>query len=198
VEVDMNQGTSRSSDLPQPLRAVASGLRHVPGAEQVGKVAGDALDRIGAVSPRGRRMAVYAGAGVLGVAGVVEWPVALTGAAVAWLTQPRHGQRPDGASTNGGTQTARAGGRGSGADVQDRPDDQDASSYGPGGRLAASHYRHDRPEQHVHEQPAKVGDTVTASALKQVAEATAHHDAHGEEPDREQAHRHGHDSRPTG
>jgi hypothetical protein len=196
VEVAMNQETSRSPDLPQPLRAVASGLRHLPGAEQVGKVAGDALDRIGAVSPRGRRMAVYAGAGVLGVAGVVEWPVALTGAAVAWLTQPKPGQRPDGASANGGTQTA--GERRSGAAVQDRPDDQDTSSYGPGDKLASSHYRHDRPENHVHEQPAKVGDTVTATALKQVAEATAHHGPHGEEPDREQAHRHGHDSRPTG
>ncbi|MFC9684936.1 hypothetical protein [Streptomyces sp. NPDC056948] len=194
----MNQQTSRASDLPQPLRAVASGLRHLPGAEQVGKVAGGALDKVGAVSPRGRRIAVYAGAGVLGVAGVVEWPVALTGAAVAWLTRPRPGQEPDGASPNGGTRTARSGERRKGTAAQDRPDDQDTSAYGPGGRLAASHYRHDRPEQHVHEQPAKVGDTATASALKQVAEATAHHDAHGEEPDPEHAHPHGHDSRSTG
>ncbi|MFD5341895.1 hypothetical protein [Streptomyces hawaiiensis] len=192
VEVDMNQETPRSPDLPQPLRAVASGLRHLPGAEQIGKVATDALDRIGAVSPRGRRMAVYAGAGVLGVAGVVEWPVAVTGAAVAWLTQPRPGERPDGASPNGAPQSGRTGEHRS---PQDGPDDQDTSSYGPGGRLAASHYRHERPDQHVHEQPAKVGDTATASALKQVAEATAHH-PHGEEPD--QAPRPGHDSRPTG
>ncbi|MFI6375991.1 hypothetical protein [Streptomyces sp. NPDC050546] len=197
----MNQETSRSSDLPQPLRAVASGLRHLPGAEQVGRVAGGALDKVGAVSPRGRRMAVYAGAGVLGVAGVVEWPVALTATAVAWLTQPRHGQEPDGASPNGGTRTARSGERREGTGAQDTPDDQDTSAYGPGGRLAASHYRHerhDRSEQHVHEQPAKVGDTATASALKQVAEATAHHEAHGEEPDRERAHPQGHDSRSAG
>ncbi|MGX1623002.1 hypothetical protein [Streptomyces sp. NPDC055506] len=194
----MNQETSRSSDLPQPLRAVVSGLRHLPGAEQVGKVAGGALDRVGAVSPRGRRMAVYAGAGVLGVAGVVEWPVALTGAAVAWLTRPRPGQEPDGASPNGGTRTARAGERREGTVARDTPEDQDTSAYGPGGRLAASHYRHDRPEHHVHEQPAKVGDTATASALKQVAEATAHHEAHGEEPDREHAHPQGHDSRSAG
>ncbi|GGW76286.1 hypothetical protein GCM10010320_67850 [Streptomyces caelestis] len=197
VEVAMNQETSRSPDLPQPLRAVASGLRHLPGAEQVGKVAGDALDRIGEVSPRGRRMAVYAGAGVLGVAGVVEWPVALTGAAVAWLTQPKPGQRSDGAA-NGGTRTDQSGERRSGAGGEDRPDDQDTSSHGPGDKLASSHYRHDRPEHHVQEQPAKVGDTATASALKQVAEATAHHDPHGEEPDREQTGRQGHDSRPTG
>ncbi|MFF7314267.1 hypothetical protein [Streptomyces sp. NPDC008137] len=194
----MTQETSRSSDLPQPLRAVASGLRHLPGAEQVGKVAGGALDKVGAVSPRGRRMAVYAGAGVLGVAGVVEWPVALTGAAVAWLTRPRPGQKPDGASPNGGTRTARTVERGKGTGAHDRPDDEDTSGYGPGGRLASSHYRNDRPEQHVHEQPAKVGDTATASALKQVAEATAHHEAHGEEPDRTHVHPHGHDSRPAG
>ncbi|GAA4336072.1 hypothetical protein GCM10023086_69080 [Streptomyces venetus] len=194
VEVDMNQETARSPDLPQPLRAVASGLRHLPGAGQVGKVAGGTLERIEAVSPRGRRMAVYAGAGVLGVAGVVEWPVALTGAAVAWLTRPRPGQEPDGAPSNGGTQAVRTRERRPGTDAEAEPD---TSSYGPGDKLASSHYRHDPPEQHVHEQPAKVGDTATASALKQVAEAT-HHGPHAEEHDREQADRDGHDSRSTG
>ncbi|MER5409328.1 hypothetical protein [Streptomyces sp. NPDC002769] len=84
-----------SSALTQPLRNVASAVRKVPGAGIVTKAAEDTLDKIGAVSPRGRRLAVYAGAGVLGVAGVVEWPVALTGAAVAWLTQPRPGQRTE-------------------------------------------------------------------------------------------------------
>lgn len=89
--------------LPQPLRAAVSVLGRVPGAGTVGRLAGGALDRVGAVSPRGRRLAVYAGAGVLGVAGVVEWPVAVTGAAVAWLTQPRPGEHgehgePGGAS----------------------------------------------------------------------------------------------------
>ncbi|MFJ3441065.1 hypothetical protein ACIPM2_07815 [Streptomyces sp. NPDC086081] len=185
----MNQETPRSSGLPQPLRAVASGLRHLPGAEQAGKVATDALDRIGAVSPRGRRMAVYAGAGVLGVAGVVEWPVALTGAAVAWLTQPRPGQPHDGSSPDGGSARPDEGS----ATGRDEPD---TSAHGPGARLASAHYRHDRPEQHVHEQPAKVGDTATASALKQVAEATAHH---GEDPHHaDRTHRHGHDGHPSG
>ncbi|WP_225821554.1 hypothetical protein [Streptomyces naphthomycinicus] len=79
----------KSSALTAPLRGAASVLRRVPGAGTVSRAAEGTLDKIGAVSPRGRRMAVYAGAGVLGVAGVVEWPVALTGAAVAWLTQPR-------------------------------------------------------------------------------------------------------------
>ncbi|MEW2623696.1 hypothetical protein [Streptomyces sp. NPDC048106] len=80
-----------SSALTAPLRGAASVLRKVPGATAVGRVAEETLDKVGAVSPRGRRIAVYAGAGVLGAAGVVEWPVALTGAAVAWLTQPRPG-----------------------------------------------------------------------------------------------------------
>ncbi|MGW2210882.1 hypothetical protein [Streptomyces sp. NPDC001781] len=78
-----------SSVLTAPLRGAASVLSKVPGASMVNRAAQDALDVIGVVSPRGRRLAVYAGAGVLGVAGVVEWPVALTGAAIAWLTQPR-------------------------------------------------------------------------------------------------------------
>ncbi|MDL5201471.1 hypothetical protein [Streptomyces sp. ALI-76-A] len=76
-------------DLPQPLRAAASVLSRVPGAKVVSRAAEETLDKVGAVSPRGRRIAVYTGAGVLGVAGIVEWPIALTGAAVAWLTQPR-------------------------------------------------------------------------------------------------------------
>ncbi|MFI0542502.1 hypothetical protein ACH3VS_26860 [Streptomyces sp. WSLK1-3] len=88
------ESRSPAQGLPQPLRAAVSVLGKVPGAGTVGRVVEGTLDRIGAVSPRGRRFAVYAGAGVLGVAGVVEWPVALTGAAVAWLTQPRPGPRP--------------------------------------------------------------------------------------------------------
>lgn len=171
----MDQDTSRTSDLPGPLRAVASGLRHLPGAEQLGRVAGGTLDAIGAVSPRGRRMAVYAGAGVLGVAGVVEWPVALTGAAVAWLTRPRPTDRPDGGprtpsrgaaddrpATSGATRTP--GGR-----------EAAAAPAGPGDRLTLSRHRDGREERAVHEQPAKVGDTATAEGLKHVAEATSHH-----------------------
>lgn len=72
-----------------PLGGAASVLHRVPGADMVTRAATETLDKVCAVSPRGRRAAVYVGAGVLGAAGVVEWPVALTGAAVAWLTQPR-------------------------------------------------------------------------------------------------------------
>ncbi|MFF9488011.1 hypothetical protein [Streptomyces sp. NPDC014676] len=180
VEADMEQDTSRPSDLPQPLRAVASGLRHLPGAEQVGRVTGGALDAIGAVSPRGRRMAVYAGAGVLGVAGVVEWPVALTGAAVAWLTQPRPARRPDGGDGEGPARRldgapdaeAPAAADGRHGTPADRP------PAGPGDRLTPSRDRTGRTEHPVREQPAKVGDTTTASALKQVADATRHHGTH--------------------
>lgn len=78
-----------SSALAAPLHGAAAVLRKVPGAGVVSRAAQETLDRVGAVSPRRRRIAVYTGAGVLGVAGVVEWPVALTGAAVAWLTQSR-------------------------------------------------------------------------------------------------------------
>ncbi|MFB9466877.1 hypothetical protein [Streptomyces cinereospinus] len=98
-----------SAELPAPLRAPVTALRRMPGAGMVTKAAGGALDVVGAVSPRGRRVAVYTGAGLLGVAGVVEWPVALTVAGVAWLTQPRPGHEDDGAaapSDGGGTASA--------------------------------------------------------------------------------------------
>lgn len=205
VEVDMKQDTSRPSDLPQPLRAVASGLRHLPGAEQVGKVAGGALDAIGAVSPRGRRMAVYAGAGALGVAGVVEWPVALTGAAVAWLTQPRPARRPDGepgtespagADGHHGTPAGADGHHGTPVG-SGTPDDRPPA--GPGDRLVPSRKRDGQAEHPVREQPAKVGDTATVSALKQVAGATQHHGAHPDpHPDPDTAPGRPRDSRHTG
>lgn len=168
-EIDMSQNGTRSQDLPQPLRAVGSGLRRLPGAEQVTKAADSALDWIGAVSPRGRRMAVYAGAGVLGVAGVVEWPVALTGAAVAWLTQP-HGPRRDTPDETARPVAAEPG------PAPAETEEPLSERYGPGDRLESSHFRHDHPGSHPHEQPAKVGDSATASALRQVAEASAHHD----------------------
>ncbi|GAA2484875.1 hypothetical protein [Streptomyces longisporus] len=167
----MNQVKESSSDLPQPLRAIASTLRRLPGAEQMSMAADSALDRIAAISPRGRRMAVYTGAGVLGAAGVVEWPVALTGAAVAWLTQPRsrHSEHPP-------PDMAEDGRRPAAADTRTAPSAPTGTeTYGAGDRLAPSHFHHDRPADHPHEQPAKVGDAATASALKQVAEASAHH-----------------------
>ncbi|MFF7977032.1 hypothetical protein [Streptomyces sp. NPDC007905] len=184
----MSQVRTSWSDLPQWVRGITSALHRLPGAEQVSRAADDALDRIGAVSPAGRRMAVYAGAGVLGVAGAVEWPVALTGAAVAWLTQPRPEQRaqpdqqaqpPAGADAAGETMPEReahtVGGPG-----PTHAEPSGATSYrsGAGDRFPPSHFHH--REGPVHEQPAKVGDAITTRGLKQVAEASAHH--HGAAP----------------
>ncbi|MGW1956926.1 hypothetical protein ACWCPI_29950 [Streptomyces sp. NPDC001920] len=163
----MSQARTSSSDLPQPFRTLGSGIRRLPGAEQVSKVADGALDRIGAVSPRGRRIAVYTGAGVLGVAGVVEWPLALTGAAVAWLTQPRPHRDTPQETVDGDGRTAAAPSEGPG----DR-----SESHGPGDRLSPSHFHPDHAENGRHDQPAKVGDPETTSALKKVAEASAHHE----------------------
>ncbi|MBC2900172.1 hypothetical protein [Streptomyces cupreus] len=98
-----------STTLPQPLRMTVSALGKVPGAGTVGKAAEGALDAIGTVSPRGRRIAVYTGAGLLGVAGLVEWPVAVTVAAAAWLTQPRpHEESATTSTTSAPTRKAPA------------------------------------------------------------------------------------------
>ncbi|MFE5813273.1 hypothetical protein ACFQ6S_07725 [Streptomyces sp. NPDC056479] len=171
----MSQVRTSQSDLPQPLRIVGSTLRRLPGVEQVGKVTDGALDWIGAVSPRGRRIVVYTGAGLLGVAGVVEWPVALSGAAIAWLTQPHAGQ---GATEGTGQEEDRVRNPESGTAQDSRQPAADPLSerYASGDRLAPSHFRQDHPDHPAHEQPAKIGDPVTTSALKQVAEASAHHD----------------------
>ncbi|MEU0915461.1 hypothetical protein [Streptomyces althioticus] len=175
----MEQETPRAPELPQPLRAVASQLSRLPGAGHVGRVAGTALDTLGAVSPRGRRIAVYTGAGVLGVAGLVEWPVALTGAAVAWLTRPRDeregadGTRRTPAEDEAWAAATREGvvPPAGGSTAADRRAGRDT---GPGDRLTPSRHR---PAPRV--QPAKVGDEGTASALKKVAAATGHDDGAG-------------------
>lgn len=83
-----------------PLRAAASAVRKVPGAEALTRAGEGILDKVESVSPRGRRLAVYTGAGVLGAVGAVEWPVALTGAAVVWLTQARP-KEAEGRATTG-------------------------------------------------------------------------------------------------
>ncbi|MFC9927496.1 hypothetical protein [Streptomyces sp. NPDC127190] len=122
-----------SSVLTAPLRGAASVLRRVPGAGTVSRAAEETLDKVGAVSPRGRRMAVYAGAGLLGAAGVVEWPVALTGAAVAWLTQPRPAHPTEG-EAGPGPAPDRAAGTGSGSFGMTAEDPGSASPASPPGR----------------------------------------------------------------
>ncbi|MGW4736278.1 hypothetical protein ACWEQC_45295, partial [Streptomyces shenzhenensis] len=93
----------KSSSSPvAPLRAAASAVRRVPGAEALSRAGEGILDKVESVSPRRRRFVVYAGAGVLGAVGVVEWPIALTGAAVAWLTQAGGGH-PEGTPPTAGT-----------------------------------------------------------------------------------------------
>ncbi|MGP4050803.1 hypothetical protein [Streptomyces sp. 2A115] len=102
----------RTSDLPEPLRFAGAALRKVPGSGTVSRAAEGALDKVGAVSPRGRRLAVYTGAGVLGVAGVVEWPIAVTGAAVAWLTQPRPEESQESQESGGSKESKGSAGSG--------------------------------------------------------------------------------------
>ncbi|MFE2088754.1 hypothetical protein [Streptomyces sp. NPDC059460] len=75
--------------LAHPMQTVTTAMEKVPGAERVKGFVDGVLDSVGIVSPHTRRVAAYTGAGLLGVAGVVEWPVVAAGAAVVWLTQPR-------------------------------------------------------------------------------------------------------------
>ncbi|MFD9606009.1 hypothetical protein OG609_02150 [Streptomyces sp. NBC_01224] len=75
--------------LAHPVQRVTTAVERVPGADRVKGIVDGVLDSVGIVSPHARRVAAYTGAGLLGVAGVVEWPVAMAGAAVVWLTQPR-------------------------------------------------------------------------------------------------------------
>ncbi|MER7491578.1 hypothetical protein ABT033_02820 [Streptomyces pharetrae] len=125
-----------SSVLTGPVRVTGSALRRMPGAGMVSKAAEGTLDTVGAVSPRGRRIAVYTGAGLLGVAGVVEWPVAVAGAAVAWLTQPKPGQRQEQRSgQESGVKTARAG-DGAAARATTSAASRTAASGGPAASMA--------------------------------------------------------------
>src|SRR5262245_58345747 len=75
--------------LTHPVDTMTEAVDHVPGAHAVKGAANGMLDTVGIASPHARRVAAYAGVGLLGAAGVVEWPVAAAGAAVVWLTQQR-------------------------------------------------------------------------------------------------------------
>ncbi|WP_431963737.1 hypothetical protein [Actinacidiphila sp. bgisy160] len=79
--------------MTHPLDTVKATAQRLPGAGKVKGAFDGVLDTVGVVSPRTRRVAAYTGAGLLGVAGVVEWPVAAAGAAAVWLTQQRSGAR---------------------------------------------------------------------------------------------------------
>lgn len=77
----------------------------LPGADGVRKAADEVLSAVSRISPGSRRAAVYAGAGVLGVLGVVNWPAAAAVAAMVWLTQSRP-KSPRVGSQRNGTQPA--------------------------------------------------------------------------------------------
>ncbi|WP_411089498.1 hypothetical protein [Streptomyces sp. 061-3] len=98
--------------LAHPMQRVMTAVDRVPGADRVKGIVDGVLDSVGIVSPHARRVAAYTGAGLLGVAGVVEWPVAVTGAAVVWLTQSRPtdaaGTQAAGEARTEGLQTKQA------------------------------------------------------------------------------------------
>ncbi|MFF9075649.1 hypothetical protein ACF1BP_31555 [Streptomyces sp. NPDC014735] len=75
--------------LTHPMETMTAAVEKVPGADRAKEFVDGVLDSVGIVSPRARRVAAYTGAGLLGVAGVIEWPLAAAGAAAVWLTQQR-------------------------------------------------------------------------------------------------------------
>lgn len=113
TENERAASTSRTAAemLLTPVDTVRTTVSHVPGVGRVKEAFDGVLDTVGMVSPRSRRIAAYAGVGLLGAAGVVEWPVAAAGAAVVWLTQsrPRTGgpDAPQGGTATGGASPAK-------------------------------------------------------------------------------------------
>ncbi|MEU3218237.1 hypothetical protein [Streptomyces sp. NPDC006971] len=90
--------------LTHPVEMMTAAVEKVPGADRAKEFVDGVLDSVGIVSPRARRVAAYTGAGLLGVAGVIEWPLAAAGAAAVWLTQ----QRPKDAAAARAADEARA------------------------------------------------------------------------------------------
>ncbi|WP_431955175.1 hypothetical protein [Actinacidiphila sp. bgisy167] len=74
--------------LTRSAQRLETAVEGLPGSRALKGVIDGVLGSVGIVSPHARRAVVYAGAGLLGVVGVIEWPVAVAGAAVVWLTQP--------------------------------------------------------------------------------------------------------------
>jgi hypothetical protein len=152
-----------SSVITEPVRFTGSAMRRMPGMDKVSKAAEGTLDAVGIVSPRGRRIAVYTGAGLLGVAGVVEWPVAIAGAAVAWLTQPRPGQEQERKQDAGG-QASRA--EGAQARATASAASRTAASGGRTASMATGRSRSDSPSG----GPApESGTPATASGARTTA-----------------------------
>lgn len=102
----MNRQAHEPAGFSKTIAAVT-----VPGADGVRKAADEVLNALGRISPGSRRAAVYAGAGVLGVLGVVSWPAAAAVAALVWLTQPGPKPPRTGGQRNGRAATPPAGDR---------------------------------------------------------------------------------------
>jgi hypothetical protein len=142
-----------------PMRTMTTAAERVPGAERVRGVFEDMLNTVGIVSPRARRVAAYTGAGVLGVAGLVEWPVAVVGAAAVWLTQPRPADT-DGADT-GAARTER------------RRTKQAASSSGNGSRTARKRSGTSTAKRTATSPARSTAKRTTTSPAKSTAKRTS-------------------------
>ncbi|MFF7211792.1 hypothetical protein ACFZAU_14865 [Streptomyces sp. NPDC008238] len=94
-ESGCNKSSAVKEMVTHPLDTMSSTAQRLPGAGAIKGAFDSVLDTVGVVSPRTRRVAAYTGAGLLGITGVVDWPVAVAGAAAAWLTQ----QRPEAKQT---------------------------------------------------------------------------------------------------
>jgi len=136
-----------------PLEAVTSVVRQAPGATAVkgvvDGVVGGVRDTVGVVTPHARRVAAYAGEGLLGAAG----------AAMVWLTQPlRRGDT----SAEVRPATARA----------ERPQPKPAAKRATGRRTAA---KRATPKPTAPKPAAKpaTGPAATPKAAKPKAATTA-------------------------
>ncbi|OIK06430.1 hypothetical protein BIV23_08625 [Streptomyces monashensis] len=98
--------SAATEKLLHPVETVTATVSHLPGAPAVKDAFDTVLDTVGVVSPRSRRMAAYAGVGLMGAVGVIEWPMAAAGAAVVWLTQSRSGRAEGGGGSQAGGRAA--------------------------------------------------------------------------------------------
>jgi hypothetical protein len=84
-------------------------VESMPGGRMAVDLPRRAFDAVGKMSPSTRRAAMQASAGLKGVVGVLEWPVAAAVAGVTWIARqgqaPRNGSRsaPAGAVGSAGT-----------------------------------------------------------------------------------------------
>lgn len=86
----MNKDKAASSSrIPRTIGAASATLDNLPGVGVARKLVDGALGTVGSVPLGTRRVAIYAGAGLLGLLGAIEWPIVAVVAGAVWLTQPR-------------------------------------------------------------------------------------------------------------